>query len=317
MRKALVVGIDYYAAAPRLFGCVSDAEAVSGALERNGDNTVNFAVKLLTSTDSADPVRRPTLKERIRELFTDDGEIALLYFAGHGHAETTGGYLLASDSSTGDDGVPLAEVLTLANRSPAKSRVIILDSCYSGIAGTHSLAPQLAELSEGLTILAASTAEQYASEQNGQGLFTTLLVDALYGSAANLVGEITPGAAYSYIDQALGPWDQRPVFRTNVKRFVSLRRVEAPVPLTDLQRITDLFPAAGSEFPLDPSYEPEGGCPDPANTATFAVLQRLNRVNLVVPVGTSHMYHAAMQRKSCKLTGLGEHYRRLRERGRI
>ena len=47
------------------------------------------------------------------------------------------------------------------------------------------------------------------------------------------------------------------------------------------------------------------------NTRRFAILQKLNRVNLVVPVGAPHMFDAAIENKSCRLTILGEHYRRL------
>jgi len=57
--------------------------------------------------------------------------------------------------------------------------------------------------------------------------------------------------------------------------------------------------------------------PDPENTRTFAILQKYNRVNLLVPVDAPHMWHAAMQSKACKLTVLGEHYRRLIEDGRL
>src|SRR5207247_7484317 len=122
---------------------------------------------------------------------------------------------------------------------------------------TNAVAPHPAEPSEGLTILTASTAEQYATEQNGGGVFTTLLVDALAGGAANLVGDITPGSIYAHIDQSLGPWDQRPVFKTNVKNFVSLRKVQAPISLAELQRITEFFPSPGFQFQLDPTFEPE------------------------------------------------------------
>ena len=73
----------------------------------------------------------------------------------------------------------------------------------------------------------------------------------------------------------------------------------------------------GREFRLDPSFEPEGPCPEAENTQRFAVLQRLNRVNLVVPVDAPHMYHAAMGRKACRRTVLGEHYRRLAVKARI
>lgn len=325
MRKALIVGINYYAHGPALFGCVDDAHAVKAILERHGDGTIDFGTpKLLTGTGSTDAVSRTMLKDGIEELFQGDSDIALFYFAGHGHIEAVGGYILASDASRGDEGVSLSEVLTFANQSRAKNKIIILDSCHSGIAGTPPNSGQQAVLSEGLTILTASTAEQYATEENGNGVFTTLLVDALSGAACNLVGDISPGSVYAHIDQSLGPWDQRPVFKTNVKNFVSLRRVPAPIPLVELQRISQFFPEPGFELRLDPSFEPqdEGRTPTmprptAENTQTFAILQKLYRVNLVVPVGAPFMWHAAMQSKACKLTVLGEHYRRLVNKGLI
>lgn len=324
MRIALIVGINHYNNVSSLFGCVDDAYAVHAALERHGDGSVNFDCKLLTGTGPGDGVNRNDLKDRLAELFKTEADTALFYFAGHGHIEPTGGYLLASDASRGDEGLPLSEVLTLANASPARNKVVILDSCHSGIAGTPPGSANIAALSEGLTVLTASTADQYATEENGRGVFTTLLVDALHGGAANLTGDITPGSVYAHVDQSLGAWEQRPVFKTNVRRFVSLRRVSPPIELEDLRRIIEFFPAPGSEFHLDPTFEPEtkgrdAGMPPPdaENTRTFAILQRYNRLNLVVPVDAPHMWHAAMQSKSCRLTVLGEHYRRLVEKGRI
>jgi hypothetical protein len=315
MRKALAVGIDHYAHAPPLFGCANDAHAVKHMLERNADGTVNIDVKPLIGVAPVG-VRRRELRDSIRSLFDSSSEVALLYFAGHGHIEETGGYILSSDSASGEEGIPLNEILAFANRSKAENRIIILDSCHSGIAGA-SADTNRAELSEGTTILTASGADQYATEHNGAGLFTTLLVDALGGAAGNLVGDVTPGAVYAHIDQSLGAWEQRPVFKTNVKRFVSLRHVSPPIELAELRLLSALFPTAGHELKLDPSFEPESPAPNPVNTHTFRILQKYNRVNLLVPVNATHMYYAAMQSKTCRLTALGEHYRRLCERGRI
>ncbi|CDG18572.1 hypothetical protein [Xenorhabdus doucetiae] len=80
------------------------------------------------------------------------------------------------------------------------------------------------------------------------------------------------------------------------------------------QWISEFFPSAGNEFQLDPSYEPESSNPDPDKTATFAILQRYNRVNLLIPVGAPHCYHAAMESKALRLIALGEHYRQLSEK---
>jgi hypothetical protein len=324
MRIALIVGINYYQNGGSLFGCVDDAHAMKAVLERHGDGAVNFDCKLLTGTGPSDQIIRSNLKDGVSELFKVQAEIALFYFAGHGHIEATGGYLLASDSRRGDEGLSLAEVLTLANASPARNKVVILDSCHSGIAGTPPAQGSLASLSEGLTVLTASTVDQYATEENGRGVFTTLLVDALHGGAANITGEVTPGSVYAHVDQSLGAWEQRPVFKTNVRQFVSLRKVPPAVDLEDLRRITEFFPKPASEFPLDPTFEPQMKgrdpgmpAPVPENTRTFALLQRFNRLNLVVPVRAPHMWDAAMTSQACKLTVLGEHYRRLVEKQRI
>jgi len=291
-------------------------------LDRHADGSVNFGVKHLTATGAADLVSRDELRQAIEDLFGGDGEVALLYFAGHGHIESTGGYLCSSDVTTGNDGVPLAELMTMANQSRIQNRVIILDSCHSGVAGGSALKQNVAEISDGVTILTASTADQYATEENGAGVFTNLLVDALGGAAGNLVGDVTPGGVYAHVDQSLGPWAQRPVFKTNVKRFVSLRKVQPPLELAELRRISEFFPARGHQLQLDPTYEPERHdswatdpqgipAPDPDHNAIFKILQKFNRVGLLVPEGAPHMWHAAMESKSVRLTALGEHYRAL------
>jgi hypothetical protein len=325
MRKALIVGIDHYSSVPPLHGCVNDAYSVKAILERHADGAINFSVKLLTGTGTSNTVSRVELKDAVKDLFAGDAETALFYFAGHGFIEVTGGYLITSECSSGDDGLSLNDVLVFANGSAAKNKVIVLDSCHSGIAGTAANNKTYsAELAEGITILTASTADQYATEKNGSGVFTSLFVDALAGAGANLVGDVTPGSVYAHIDQSLGPWEQRPVFKTNVKSFVSLRRVQPPIALSELRRLSELFPLPGFEFSLDPSYEPEmkgrePGMPppDPEHTKIFAVLQKYNRLNLLVPVGAPHMWHAAMEGKACRLTALGEHYRRLVEWNRL
>ncbi|WP_038903536.1 caspase family protein [Dickeya zeae] len=322
MRKALIVGIDYYTNVSPLHGCVNDSFAVKAMLDRHADGSVNFGIKHLTATGPSDHVERDELRQAIESLFADDGDISLFYFAGHGHIEATGGYLCSSDVKTGNDGVSLAEIMTMANQSKVKNRIIILDSCHSGVAGGSALQQQVAEISDGVTILTASTADQYATEENGAGVFTSLLVDALGGAAANLVGDITPGGVYAHVDQSLGPWAQRPVFKTNIKRFVSLRKVRPPLELAELRRISEFFPEPGFQFQLDPTYEPERHeswatdpqgvpAPDPEHNAIFKILQKYTSVGLTRPEGAPHMWHAAMESKSVSLTALGEHYRKL------
>lgn len=317
MRKPLVVGIDHYAHIKPLAGCVNDAYSAKAMLDRHADGSVNFGVRLMVSTGTQDILERSKIKDAVRDLFAGESEVALFYFSGHGYIESTGGYLCAGDCKTGDDGLSLSDVMSFANESKARNKIVILDSCYSGALGTTPINRMVTEISEGVTILTACTQGEYAAEESGGGVFTGLFIDALGGAAANIVGEVTPGAIYAHIDQSLGPWSQRPIFKTNVRSFVSLRHVQPPLALADLQRISEFFPQPGFEYQLDPSYEPEHSDADPDKNAIFAILQKYNRVNLLVPVGAPHMWHAAMESKTVRLTALGEHYRRLAARGLI
>ncbi len=317
MRKALIVGIDYYAHANRLGGCVNDAYSVRQVLERHGDGTKNFDVLLKTASDASTAITKDELKSLISDLFDDETEVALLYFSGHGYIDSDSGYLIASDCKTGDDGVSMDEIMAFVNKSRSKNKVIVLDCCHSGHFGDVKALGNSAVLSEGTTILTASARDQNAVEDGGKGLFTGLLVDAMNGSAANLVGEISPGSVYAHIDRSLGAWSQRPIFKTNVRSFISLRNVNPPISLEDLKKIDDLFPDKGYEFPLDPSFEPTSGETNETNAEKFRILQKYNRLNLVVPIGAEHMYFAAMERKACKLTILGEHYWTLVKEERI
>jgi hypothetical protein len=309
MKKALIVGINDYPSSP-LSGCVNDANALGTILESNGDGSPNFGVRMITcpSTD----ITRPILREAIEQLFAGDSNMALLYFSGHGYIKSTGGYLVTTDAKKYDEGISMDDVLSLANQSKAKNKVIILDCCHSGAMGTPSLSGNsTAQLSEGMSVLTASRNSEFAMEVNGAGVFTSLLIDALKGGAADIRGNITPGSLYAYVDEALGAWDQRPIFKTNVTSFSPLRIIQPKVSFDTLRKITQYFPTADFEHPLNPTYEDTEPTADPKNVKIFKDLQKFQSVDLVIPVNAEFMYFAAINSTSCKLTALGYQYWRL------
>ncbi|MDD3006349.1 MAG: caspase family protein [Candidatus Pacebacteria bacterium] len=313
MRKALLIGIDDYPGLP-LTGCVNDASILSGVIEKNGDGSPNFSVRLKNNIP-----KKSELKGEIVELFDGEGDVALLYFSGHGYLDITGGYIVTPDYEKHDEGVSMEEILTLANKSKIKNKIIILDCCHSGSFGSPEVSGgHVSQISEGIVVLTASLSTETAAEIDGHGVFTGLLLDAIQGGAADLMGRITPGGIYAYIDQALGPWDQRPVFKTNVTNFTSLRTVTPPVSPDILRKIVEYFPTPEAEYLLDPSFEDTNvDIAKPENVAIFKNLQKFQGVNLVRPVGEEYMYFAAQNSKSCKLTALGYHYWRLVTEGRI
>lgn len=306
MKKTLAIGINNYPTAA-LRGCINDALAFSEIMRTNGDGSPNFDVKLAT-----DVQRKSIMAGLIRDLFSGACETAVLYFSGHGYHNELGGYLVTPDARQHDEGVSMEDILKIANQSQIKNKMIILDCCHSGVMGSPKWGGGIAtQIVPGVTILAASTDIESAIEVNGHGVFTNLLLDALQGGASDLRGHITPGSVYAYIDQALGPWDQRPVFKTNITHFTSLRTVTPQVPIDILRKIIEYFPVASHIFPLNPEYEytcPKGRL---EKISVFKHLQKFESVGLVVPIDEEHMYWAAMNSKSCKLTVLGHHYWRL------
>lgn len=322
MKKALIVGINNYPSSP-LRGCINDATDVAAILETHGDGSPNFDVRLCKDVPT-----KSELKGFIIDLFSGVNETALLYYSGHGFINDVGGYLVTPDSKINDEGVSMDEILSIANDSKATNRVIILDCCHSGAFGSpKTTGGKSAHIVDGVSILTASRDDETSLEINGHGVFTNLLLDALQGGASDLRGHITPGSIYAYIDQALGPWDQRPVFKTNITRFTSIRTVNPQVPPEVLRKLTEYFPTAQKQFSLDPSFEDtntanvEHKIIEPhaktENVTIFKNLQQLQSVGLIVPVDEQYMYFAAMNSKSCKLTALGCHYWQLVKDKRI
>lgn len=316
MRKALIVGLNNYPGA-ELDGCINDAKKIQELLRKNDDGSPNFSVKIIT--DECESVPKTLLRKSLEELFEGPNDVALFYFSGHGLIKSTGGYIVTPDFKRYDEGISMNDILLLANQSQSKDKIIILDCCHSGAFGNPSIdSCNTSQLAEGLTVLTASRDSESALEIGGSGVFTYLLVDGLKGGAADLRGYITPGSLYSYVDQALGPWDQRPIFKTNVTQFTSVRNILPPVPLETLRKLNIYFKHPKSEFHLDPTYEDtQKDVAIEENTKIFKDLQKFVSVGLVVPVDEEHMYYAAMNSKSCKLTDLGHQYWRLVEKDRL
>ncbi len=312
MRKALVIGINNYPSSP-LHGCINDATAFGEIMETNGDGAPNFDVKQVNDVST-----KGKLLGLLKDLFKGDCDTALFYFSGHGFINELGGYIVTPDAKENEEGVSMDDVLKIANNSEVKNKIVILDCCHSGAMGSPKLSGSAAtQIVPGVSILTASKDTEIALEFNGHGLFTNLLLDALKGGAADLRGHITPGSVYAYIDQALGPWGQRPVFKTNVTKFTSLRSITPQVTIDILRKIIEYFPVASHSFLLDPEYEYTYSKSKPEKINIFKHLQKFESVGLVVPVDEEHMYWAAMNSKSCRLTALGYHYWRLVKDRRI
>jgi hypothetical protein len=85
MKRALLVGIDYYENDPCLRGCANDAEALYPLLGRHENGDPNFECRLATARDAASSLTRDLLLAMVDDLVAAGrASLALLYFAGHG-----------------------------------------------------------------------------------------------------------------------------------------------------------------------------------------------------------------------------------------
>ena len=331
MRKALVVGINDYDNINSLNWCENDAMAMSQALERHASGDPNFSTQLLT-TNNKMPLTGRLIEQKIQELFSGNADVALFYFAGHGGFDDTKseGIICLQDYAFNNGGsIRISDILHWANESKINNKIIILDSCNSGAAGNdRNIKSESSMIGDGITILTACTKEETAQENSSDqhGLFTSLLLEGLYGGAVNILGQVTPGSLYSFIDNALNSWEQRPVFKTNVSKFISLRDNLPLIDKSILRELPKWFNDPTDIFSLDPSYEPDrNNIPEefrhlPVNdehVEIFKKLQKCNRYGLIIPHEAEHMYYAAINSKGCKLTALGAYYRKVCLKGNI
>lgn len=316
MKRALLVGIEDYLSLTRLNGCVADVTDVAARLASNAEGSPNFFCQSLTGDKSL--VDREALVSVLERLLAPGADVALFYFAGHGVARGNDVVLCVADGTDRNPGLNFSELLGLVQRSAVREVLIMLDCCFSGAGGS---VPQLGSaasvLRPGLSILAASRGDQAAVEASGRGAFSALLCEALDGGAADVLGKVTLSGVYAYLSEAFGPWDQRPTFKTNVDQLHVLRSCTPAVPLAELRQLPKLFADSSSELALDPSYEETLEPRNSANEAIFKVLQHCRSAKLIEPVGTDHLFYAALESRTCRLTALGKHYWRMAKQGRL
>ena len=134
MRRALLIGIDNYSAAP-LTGCVADAERLLTLLKQHENGDRNFDCRLLVAPQGGNALDKAQVKEAIHNHLSRDADAAVLHFSGHGLLTEWGGYLVTSDGRRYDEGISMRELMVAASRSRIPEVTIFLDCCHSGALG--------------------------------------------------------------------------------------------------------------------------------------------------------------------------------------
>lgn len=136
-----------------------------------------------------------------------DDEV-FIYFSGHGSPNPTTGdaFLVPYDGDPSyleETGYPLTRLYASLAKLPTKKVTVVLDSCFSGAGGRSVLAKgarplvsvKTAETMAGITVIAASSAEQISNsyEEKGHGLFTYFFLKGLKEKGADM------RAAFDYL----------------------------------------------------------------------------------------------------------------------
>ena len=212
--KALVVGINDYKTARHLNFAVADARAMEQLLIKNGFEVTNLYDERAT--------RREIILQLEHHLILNAGseDRVLIFFSGHGEDSESGrkmmGYLLPVDTeekALAPTAISMGTVRELADRSPAKHVLFLIDACYGGIAGERfrSLNPlddaYFSQITKepGRQLITAGGANQKALEgaEWGHSIFTFFLIKGLGQRLADLNHDefITASELYMYLDK--------------------------------------------------------------------------------------------------------------------
>jgi hypothetical protein len=321
LKRALIVGINTYKYAAKLSGCVADAKAMAELLKQNADGGRNYDCRvLLDKIEDRKPITRAALRKACAEFFDFNGDV-LFYYSGHGALTPFGGHFCAFDSQRNDWGIPMQEIVEMANSSKARHILMILDCCHSGDVADPAMmnarrgSDPLAVLRENLTVIAASRAPQPSLEAGGHGLFTAAVLDALEGGAADHMGWVTAPSIYAYVERRFGAFDQRPVYKSYATGIAVVRECAPLIERFKLSRLIGLFETQDYLYPLDPEHEPEdefGNLHEPVNQKKVAIAQLFKEYRDAGLLRASNpgeqLYWTARRRHTVELTPRGREY---------
>lgn len=318
-RRALLVGINDYDHLPKLRWCVDDALAMRQMLAFHENHDANFDCRMLLSSevlsdtfDASSGLTRVTfnmLRTELLKLFAFDDTV-LFYFSGHGYATENEVYLVTQDGTETVPGISLNDILELANSSPAREVFLVIDSCHSGALGDPGQKQDVVNFSlrSGVTLLAAARTNETATEHNGHGRFTQLIIGALKGGAKDVRGRVSAASIYAYVEQALGSWDQRPIYKSNATQLSPIRFCIPNIIDEELRRLPQFFPQSDHHYFLNPSYEVTHVEALFEHISIFRIFKRYQVAGLLRPILDDDLYFAALRSHPVELTPLGQFY---------
>lgn len=214
---AVVIGIDDYAAWPKLQYAVKDAESVASLLV----TSFGFQKDAITILKNGEATRKgiiDTLTARLSTLAKNQDDRVFIFFAGHGTTVRLNsgrdlGYIIPADASASNiiaDAIPMSDLQHISESLTAKHVFFVMDCCYSGLGLTRGMSMQnyLRDNATrlGRQMLTAGGADQLVADSGpgGHSVFTWTLLQGLEGKAdLNGDGFITATELAAYVAPAV------------------------------------------------------------------------------------------------------------------
>ena len=210
---ALLIGIDDYESAPPLIQATRDAQGVEIVLRDRFDFPEGNLTILLNGAATRQAIWESFSRFTRSDVSPDDR--LLIFFAGHGHTREGArgeiGFLVPADGRTDapetlirwDDFTKGSDLI------PAKHILFVMDACYSGLIVNRSLPPGSTRFLEDVMrrrvrqVLTAGKRDQPVSDSGGSrpghSIFTSYLLDALYGAVEAPDGILLASSIMPYV----------------------------------------------------------------------------------------------------------------------
>jgi uncharacterized caspase-like protein len=211
--RALIIGIDQYDHAGRLFYAVNDATEFRDVLITEAGFPAENITLLLDGEATSRAIRSAYASLSNQNVGLDDRVI--VFFAGHGTTRTGHrgeiGYLVPSDGHLNDLSslIRWDDLTKNAELIRAKHLLFIMDACYGGLALTRSPQPGSVRFLRDMLkrfsrqVLTAGKADEVVADAGGplpnHSIFTGHLIEGLRGNAATSDGVITASGLMSYV----------------------------------------------------------------------------------------------------------------------
>lgn len=184
----LSIGCDEYASETlsNLSSATNDAQGIYNCLVESEYSIYDKDESKILKSPNASEVRS-ALEEILMANETPD--VFTLFFAGHGGVATGTYYLCLNNTRTDRiefSALSLSEIFRMMSSSGVKHVNLVIDACNTG-GLVHDLTsiikPEIigAKGSFGIAILAAAASDEYAGEEEGQGLLTGNLINYING----------------------------------------------------------------------------------------------------------------------------------------